>query len=218
MKLCKLIAGKFIYAYISILWKVGWIPLLPSMGAGKYQSIPRYYVDQFIYIHLNEMKGDLLEIGRKIYGHLALPDIVNSYTCLDIENYPDIDLIADIQHMPQVSSNSFDSIICTQVLEHIPNPFTAVNELYRILRIDGKLFLTVPFLNNIHMEPHDYWRFTEYSLMVLLSSFKQIDIHYYGSTYEYIMAVLGFHSRQIAPCLKPVKSEFPVIVTAVAQK
>src|SRR5690606_2282864 len=132
-----------------------------------------YYVNQFVATYAHNIQGDVLEIGRSVYSDQFAAN-VRSYTCLDIEAFEDVDIVADIQDMKHVQDNAFDSILCTQVLEHVKNPFLAVGELHRVLKPGGKLFLTVPFLNNIHMEPHDYWRFTEYSIAHLLSSFADV--------------------------------------------
>ena len=142
------------------------------------------------------MAGDVLEVGRSVYSD-KIAQYARSYHCLDIEPFPDVDIVADIQDMKQVASDSFDSILCTQVLEHVKNPFLAVGELYRILKPGGKLFLTVPFLNNIHMEPHDYWRYTEFSVANLLSEFAQVEIFKYGNTANYLLATLGISATEL---------------------
>ena len=71
--------------------------------------------------------------------------------------------------MPQVPSARYDTILCCEVLEHLPRPELALAELYRLLRPGGHLILSVPFLCRLHEEPHDYFRFTEHGLAELLS-------------------------------------------------
>jgi ubiquinone/menaquinone biosynthesis C-methylase UbiE len=58
------------------------------------------------------------------------------------------------------ADSSFDFVLCSEVLEHVPDPRRAIGEIARVLRPGGRLVLTVPFLYPIHEEPWDFWRFT----------------------------------------------------------
>jgi len=78
-----------------------------------------------------------------------------------------VDLMADVQSMPQVADASYETILCTQVLEHVPRPWDAVAEMARVLRPDGHLILSVPHLSAIHEAPHDYYRYTSSGLEAL---------------------------------------------------
>ena len=66
-----------------------------------------------------------------------------------------IDLICDITSIPE-ASNSFDAILCTEVLEHLPDPTNALDEFARLLKPGGVLILTAPFGSNVHMAPYHY--------------------------------------------------------------
>lgn len=63
---------------------------------------------------------------------------------------------------------SFDAVVLTQVLEHVRRPAAVIAEIARVLRPGGRLLATVPFVWELHEEPHDYWRFTSYALASLL--------------------------------------------------
>ncbi|MFQ5592277.1 MAG: methyltransferase domain-containing protein, partial [Phycisphaerae bacterium] len=65
---------------------------------------------------------------------------------------------------------SMRTVVCTQVLEHVPRPWDALAEFYRTLKEDGYLILSVPHLSAIHEAPNDYYRYTRYGLGYLLSS------------------------------------------------
>jgi SAM-dependent methyltransferase len=87
---------------------------------------------------------------------------------VDIEDRSgDVDLLVDVQAMPEVASGSFACALCTQVLEHLPRPWDALAELSRVLAPGGTLILTVPHLSVMHEAPHDYFRFTEFGLRAL---------------------------------------------------
>lgn len=66
-----------------------------------------------------------------------------------------IDLVCDITAIPQ-PDESFDVILCSEVLEHIPNPTKALDEFLRLLKPGGKLILTAPFASLVHFAPYHY--------------------------------------------------------------
>jgi len=77
------------------------------------------------------------------------------------------DVYADLVRLP-IADESFDVVLCTQVLEHVPEPVRVLAEAHRILRTGGMAVLTVPFLAAEHEEPHDYLRFTSYGITELM--------------------------------------------------
>ena len=91
--------------------------------------------------------------------------------CMDIEDRAgEVDIIGDVQNMSKVKDCSVDTVFCTQVLEHVPEPWTALSEIQRVLRKEGHVILSVPHLSSIHEAPNDYFRYTEFGLQSLLSS------------------------------------------------
>ena len=66
-----------------------------------------------------------------------------------------IDLVCDIIAIPEPDA-SFDVILCTEVLEHVPDPTKVLDEFVRLLKRDGKLILTVPFASLVHFAPYHY--------------------------------------------------------------
>ena len=96
---------------------------------------------------------------------------------LDIDNNSGATYIADITKYNEfLRDEMFDIIVCTEVLEHTLDPFSAVEEIYRLLKSGGILLLTVPFNFRIHGPLPDCWRFTEYGLRGLLKKFAIIEI------------------------------------------
>ena len=114
--------------------------------------------------------GDLLDAGsgRAPYRERLRRRGVRIIT-LDVEDRSGgTDLIADVQAMPEVAGDSMDTILCTQVLEHLPRPWDALAEIARVLRPGGHLILSVPHLSAIHEAPGDFYRYTRYGLESLL--------------------------------------------------
>tara|TARA_R110002074_G_scaffold29011_3_gene83301 strand:- start:4734 stop:5549 length:816 start_codon:yes stop_codon:yes gene_type:complete len=74
-----------------------------------------------------------------------------------------VDVFGDGNLLP-FATDAFDTVLSTEVLEHLPDPARCVNEMARVLRPGGKLLLTVPFSQPLHELPSDYYRFTPSSL------------------------------------------------------
>jgi SAM-dependent methyltransferase len=66
-----------------------------------------------------------------------------------------IDIVSDITNIPQ-QDGSFDAILCSEVLEHVPEPTRALDEFTRLLRPGGILILTAPFGSNVHFAPYHF--------------------------------------------------------------
>lgn len=70
--------------------------------------------------------------------------------------YTDLDYVSDITDIP-VDAGSFDAVLCTEVLEHVPDPAAAVGEFARILRPGGTVLITAPLGSILHQEPYHYY-------------------------------------------------------------
>lgn len=115
-------------------------------------------------------QGRLIDLGcgDMPYRELIIAR-VSAYDSLDFfPRSEDVTYVGDIQAMPMIESNAYDTAICLEVLEHVPDPFQAMREIYRILKPEGVLILSVPHLNRLHDEPHDYYRYTQHGVRVLL--------------------------------------------------
>jgi SAM-dependent methyltransferase len=124
-------------------------------------------------------------------------DRSSSVTCIDwdnsLHNVSYCDHYVDLNGKWDVPSDAFDTVIATDVLEHLHSPEAFFSEASRICAPGGKLILGVPFLYGIHEAPHDYLRHTEFSLRRLcqLSSLEVVDLRRVGGIPE-VMADLAF--------------------------
>ena len=99
-----------------------------------------------------------------------------------------LDIVSDITNIP-VKKNSFDAIMCIEVLEHLPKPIDAIKEFSRILKKGGKLIITTPFASITHFAPYFYSNgFSKYWYEQILKefNFKIIDMDINGNYYEYL--------------------------------
>jgi SAM-dependent methyltransferase len=86
-------------------------------------------------------------------------------------NYGAIDYVCDITNIP-VETGQFDVVLCTEVLEHVPDPIGALRELVRVTTPGGRLLLTAPLGSGIHQEPyHFYGGFSPYFYERYLADF-----------------------------------------------
>jgi SAM-dependent methyltransferase len=87
------------------------------------------------------------------------------------------DVIASADALP-LEDGSFGLILCTQVLEHVPEPSDVLDECFRVLGSGGRLALTVPLLWEQHEMPYDFYRYTESGLRHLLAKagFTKLEI------------------------------------------
>lgn len=116
--------------------------------------------------------GNLIDVGcgSKPYQPIFQP-YVDTYFGIDYPptatvNYGEetkADLFVDCTDT-KLEANSYDTILSTQVIEHIYDTKKYVAECYRILKKDGIGIFTIPFLWQCHAEPFDYYRFTRYGI------------------------------------------------------
>lgn len=135
-------------------------------AAGK--SIDRGFIPLFD----QHVRGRVLDAGAGRLAHRPLvagsPN-VDQYVSIDYEvAHPALSAAADLISGLPFREGTFDTVICSQVLEHVPDPKVALAELSRVLANDGMLLLSVPHISFVHGAPHDYYRYTQYGVSYLL--------------------------------------------------
>lgn len=147
------------------------------------------------------------EIFIKKYKYIA-----TDFAETDCHEYKNIDYICTADNI-HVGNKSFDSIICTEVLEHVSNPEEVIKEFSRIIKPGGQLFITTPFIIKLHEIPYDYLRYTPYYLNKILqdNDFEVKKIYYRGGLITSISQILltsyedKFIKKILLSCLFPIK-------------
>ena len=115
-------------------------------------------------------KGDVLDVGGwDFYLTVKKKKIIfNTWTTLDhsekiidIKDDKFIFIKGDGLDMP-FESNSFDTVLNIQVLEHVFKPIAMVNEMSRVLKPNGYGIFLIPQTSTIHMAPYHYYNFTKF--------------------------------------------------------
>lgn len=159
-------------------------------------SVRRFFVDKFFIENIQcfEDNAKILDVGGKKENKRGMFDIGKyplevKYANIDASTNPDF--LCDATKIP-VPDNSFDGVILAEVLEHIKEPKKVLAESYRILKPEGKLLITVPFLYHIHADPCDYGRYTEYYFQEVLQEigFKKIRIEKQGGYYSVLANII----------------------------
>jgi SAM-dependent methyltransferase len=142
---------------------------LENINLRNQHYINLHYIIRDLRQSVSFAKGDFLDIGcgNKPYKELFSP-AVKSYVGCDIiqssENLVDVICPAD---RLAFEGEQFDTVLCTQVLEHVANHKGVIAETFRVLRPTGKAIFTVPFCWELHEEPYDFFRVSKHGLQYL---------------------------------------------------
>jgi SAM-dependent methyltransferase len=145
-------------------------------------------------------KGNLIDLGC---GEVPLYEVYRPYTtdnvCVDWENslHPGmyVDQECDLARKLPFSDGEFDTLILSDVLEHILKPDTLWKEISRLLSLGGIAFINTPFFYCLHEIPNDYFRYTEFALkhFAETNGFKILILRSIGGTPEILGDIFAKH-------------------------
>lgn len=169
-----------------------------------YPNLSSIFINPFYFTRKNllknllsiapSLKGRILDFGCGSKPYRSLFTKASEYVGVDIENEghnhdtEDVDFYYDGVTLP-FEKEMFDSILCSEVLEHVPDIDTILNELNRVLVFGGKLLITVPFVWPEHELPFDFRRFTVNGLSQIVKDhgFEIQKVNTSGTFIEVIM-------------------------------
>lgn len=178
--------------------------LVPSRNrqelAPSSRLIAQLIVDAYQPAFEQHASGTLLDLGcGKVPFFDAYRNKISDNVCVDWPGSPHgdlhIDTFCDLSQPLPFADGSFDTILSSDVIEHLPEPTLAFREMGRVLKPGGKLILNTPFLYMLHEVPHDYFRYTRYSLQRLAhdAGMEVIELEEIGG----IVDVLGDLSAKV---------------------
>jgi len=139
------------------------------------------------------VKGRLLDVGcgQRPYEKTFFAG-ASEYVGADYQtdrSRPDV--VCSAVEMP-VPNESFDTVTCTEVLEHVPDPLRALREMHRVLKPGGHLILTTPMYWPRHDLPYDFFRYPYDGLLHLVkeSGFELVKLFNRGRSYAFVGQVI----------------------------
>jgi SAM-dependent methyltransferase len=114
-------------------------------------------------------KGNFLDMGcgNKPYESFYKPLTSSQIGCDIIQSDKHkVDVVCPVTEL-SFPEKEFDTVFCTQVLEHVFEHNKMMNEIFRVLKPGGTIILTVPFAWELHEEPYDFFRYTKHALKAL---------------------------------------------------
>lgn len=158
---------------------------------------------------VNVLKGIVLDIGCgvKPYKSLIEQNCVHYFGLehsINNKGYGEVDIVGDALLLP-FANESVDCVLLFQVLEHVPEPAKTLKEIYRVLKKDGIILITTPFIWGEHEQPYDYYRYTRYGLkhLLLQSGFEVKIVKPYASYWP--TAVIRFNYWALSFAVGPFK-------------
>jgi len=129
-------------------------------------SIARQQINYLKPRFVEECDGDILEIGG-IDNFFKVNYKKGKFVNYDIVPSAVIDIVGDAENMVDVPDESFSAVICISVIEHTLNHEKMLNEINRVLKKNGRFYISVPWMYQLHMEPKDYLRFSDCYMLKL---------------------------------------------------
>ncbi|MBU0614335.1 class I SAM-dependent methyltransferase [Patescibacteria group bacterium] len=128
-----------------------------------YLTYRRRLLDRLLFENIACYQGRVLDIGGRNRGLFKKPkDQVQEWVFADIVSEHCPDIVVDVMDMNNVENESFDVVNATELFEHVLCPEKGLRECFRVLKPDGTLVLSAPFLHPIHADPSDYQRWTKF--------------------------------------------------------
>jgi len=154
-----------------------------------YLFIPRKILRDTIREFGGELAGSMLDVGCGVQQYRRFVEC-GQYCGIEWSLAKRPPVVADVTRIP-FRDGAFDSALCTEVLEHLPDPGSCLDEIHRVVKPGGVVLFTVPMTMYTHCEPHDFYRYTQYGLRYLLEKhgFKIRELRRLGG----VVSVMASH-------------------------
>jgi SAM-dependent methyltransferase len=144
--------------------------------------------NQILYLQrfVPTVDGPVLEVGSREYGSTSSLRgfYTGEYVGVDMSEGPGVDVVADLTETTgPLGTGRFALVICCSVLEHVRKPWRFAENLTRVVRPGGLLYMSVPWVWRFHAYPDDYYRFSPRGIEALFEEFDWGE-HYYSTSLE----------------------------------
>lgn len=159
----------------------------------RWNTLRRWYVDEFCFNYIAHLPvgTNVLDLGGhkiKPAGSFNISSFNFNKCCLNINSEKGADIVGDGAAIP-LKTESFECVVLSEVLEHVRAPQNVMKEVHRVLKPNGKVFITVPFMYRIHADPYDYGRYTDQFWKELLNDlgFKIVILERHGAFWSVLL-------------------------------
>ena len=202
-------------------------PISRRWGADRGQIVDRYYIEKFLLARADDIRGRVLEVGGDVYTRrFGNQRVDQAEVVVAPPGESSATFVADFVDAPELPSDAFDCIICTQTLQFIADPPAAIATLHRILEPGGVLLATVPGISQIDRAEeekwNELWRFTVAGCRWLLErSFSPlgVEVEAHGNVLSAIAFLEGLSADELTPEeLDHHDPDYQVLITMRATK
>ena len=202
-------------------------PISRIFGIDRGKPIDRYYIEQFLDAHREDIKGRCLEMGDSTY----IKKFGTTVSQIDVMHYvegnPEATVTGDLTDAPHIPSNSFDCIIFTQSIQMIYDLKAALRTLHRVLAPGGVVLITTAGISKVARrlgedDWGEYWHLTTQSASFLMrETFPAADVQVdsYGNVLSTICFLHGMAAEELpSDKLDHRDPDFETLVTIRAVK
>ncbi|MEH2436128.1 MAG: methyltransferase domain-containing protein [Nostoc sp.] len=201
-------------------------PISEAWGFDRGLPIDRYYIENFLANHCDDINGRVLEIGDSFYTNKFGGDRVTKKDVFHaVEGNPDATFVGDLTSADHIPSDAFDCLILTETLQLIYEVRLALKTIYRILKPGGVVLVTVPGitqLSDIEWKNTWYWNYTTLSAQRLFEEVfppANIQLKTYGNVLTATSFLQGLATQELRKEeLDYCDSNYEVTITVRAVK
>lgn len=180
-------------------------PVSRKFGYDLGSPVDRHYIESFLHQNTSNIRGRVLEIADSHYlEKFGSGDVTQCDVLAREKTDETITIVGDLETGVGLPLKAFDCIIVTQTLNVMYNTRAAIENLYKMLKKNGNLLVTVPGISQISRYDMDrwgdYWRFTTLSIKKLFSEVffeNNIVIESYGNVYTSSAFLYGIPAEDL---------------------
>ena len=201
-------------------------PVGGNWGLDRGLPVDRYYIENFLNLHSQDIQGDVLEVGDDRYSRQFGKDRIQH---LDVLHYQkgnrQATIVADLRNADVIDSNRYDCLICVQTLQYIYELKSVAETLHRILKPGGVLLATFPGITSLgdnSLSGNWCWAMTSLSgrkLFEEMFSADNLEVKQYGNLLSATSFLQGLATEELrAEELDFCDIAYPVIISVRAKK